>query len=204
LFIKHMKLSSAKRGFTLIELLVVIAIIGILSSVVLASLGTARLKARDATRISDLKNVQLALELYFDSNQSYPATGANARLSDPATGAGTMPYDAGPIALNTPIAYIPAVPTDPTQAAALGYRYAGLDDSTAAGTDCAPADTNACLSYVLAATLERADNPVLTGDTDLLLGNLGPAGAPIRTAGVLCSDAADAGAGLERCLSYRP
>lgn len=60
------------KGFTLIELLVVIAIIGILSSVVLASLNTARRKSRDAKRISDLKQLQLALEFYFDANGSYP------------------------------------------------------------------------------------------------------------------------------------
>lgn len=64
---------KANRGFTLIELLVVIAIIGILSSVVLASLNDARQKSRDAKRIADVKQLQLALELYFDSNGSYPA-----------------------------------------------------------------------------------------------------------------------------------
>jgi type IV pilus assembly protein PilA len=61
-----------KKGFTLIELLVVIAIIGILASVVLASLNTARRKARDAQRISDIKQIKLALEFYFDDNDAYP------------------------------------------------------------------------------------------------------------------------------------
>lgn len=61
-----------RKGFTLIELLVVIAIIGILSSVVLASLNSARTKARDTRRIADLKQLQIAMELYFDANGSYP------------------------------------------------------------------------------------------------------------------------------------
>lgn len=60
------------RGFTLIELLVVIAIIGILSSVVLASLNDARQKSRDAKRVADVKQLQLALELYFDASSTYP------------------------------------------------------------------------------------------------------------------------------------
>ncbi len=62
---------SLRRGFTLIELLVVIAIIGILSAVVLASLNSARAKARDSRRIADLKQIQLANEMYFDSNGNY-------------------------------------------------------------------------------------------------------------------------------------
>lgn len=64
---------SKSKGFTLIELLVVIAIIGILASIVLASLNTARKKSRDARRIADIKQIQLALELYFDSQRDYPA-----------------------------------------------------------------------------------------------------------------------------------
>ncbi|MBY0328590.1 prepilin-type N-terminal cleavage/methylation domain-containing protein [Patescibacteria group bacterium] len=67
-----MKSISLKRGFTLIELLVVIAIIGILAAVILASLNTARAKARDARRISDIRTIQTALEMYYSDNGSYP------------------------------------------------------------------------------------------------------------------------------------
>ena len=61
-----------KKGFTLIELLVVIAIIGLLSSVVFASLNSARAKARDARRSADMSEIRKALELYFDKYNSYP------------------------------------------------------------------------------------------------------------------------------------
>ena len=63
-FIKIMKL---QKGFTLIELLVVIAIIGILSSVVLASLNTARTKGRSAAVKSALAQLRSQMELYYDS-----------------------------------------------------------------------------------------------------------------------------------------
>lgn len=67
------KINLKKDGFTLIELLVVIAIIGLLSSVVLTSLNSTRVKARDARRQTDLKQFQLALELYFNTNGKYPS-----------------------------------------------------------------------------------------------------------------------------------
>lgn len=56
------------KAFTLIELLVVISIIGILSSVVLGSLNTAREKSRDAKRKQDMKTIANALQLYYDAN----------------------------------------------------------------------------------------------------------------------------------------
>ncbi len=93
-----------KAGFTLIELLVVIAIIGILSSVVLASLNSARQKGRDAKRISDVKQLQLALELSYDANGQYPTALSTSTMITPG--------------------YIAALPKDPTDQSA--YLYAAL------------------------------------------------------------------------------
>jgi prepilin-type N-terminal cleavage/methylation domain-containing protein len=59
---------TLNRGFTLIELLVVIAIIGILASVILASLNTARAKGADAAAKEDLDNSRAQAQLYYDSN----------------------------------------------------------------------------------------------------------------------------------------
>lgn len=61
-----------RKGFTLIELLVVIAVIGLLSSIVLVSLKGVRAKTRDARRLSDMKQILLALELYYDTYGQYP------------------------------------------------------------------------------------------------------------------------------------
>lgn len=63
------------KGFTLIELLVVVAIIGVLSSVVLSSLNSARGKGNDARRLSDIKQISNALELYYNDNGIYPNVG---------------------------------------------------------------------------------------------------------------------------------
>lgn len=65
---------NKQKGFTLIELLVVIAIIGILSTLAVVSLNNARAKARDAKIVSDVKNMQTALELYYNDAAIYPAS----------------------------------------------------------------------------------------------------------------------------------
>ena len=148
---------NAKRGFTLVELLVVIAIIGILASIVLASLSTARAKGRDAKRVSDIKEIQLALELYYDANGSFPLTiyGSPSPL---VTGG-----------------YISVMPFDPTAGACVNdgdagcYKYVALN-STNCGISCTSAT-----SFHLAAVLETV-NPSATGnDSDAC--PYGPAGA---------------------------
>lgn len=68
-------MNKAKRGFTLIELLVVVAIIGILAAVLAASFSDARMNARDDARKANLKELQLAIELYKAQNGRYPQAG---------------------------------------------------------------------------------------------------------------------------------
>ncbi len=82
------------KGFTLIELLVVIAIIGILSSVVLASLNTARDKGEDAAIKANLTNIRAQAELvYDDSSRSYDTVCADGNVSAAVTAAGGSCFD---------------------------------------------------------------------------------------------------------------
>jgi type II secretion system protein G len=112
--IQHMR---KERGFTLIELLVVIAIIGLLSSVVLASLNNARIKARDARRLSDLKSIETALELYYGDNNAYPTTASGGTTVTSALASVLKPT------------YMSDVPKDPSRAdtSSTGYLYCSTD-----------------------------------------------------------------------------
>ena len=79
-----------RKGFTLVELLVVIVIIGILATLATVALGSARLKARDARRISDIKQIQTALELYYNDMQRYPTTSEFTLSSALNSGSGVV------------------------------------------------------------------------------------------------------------------
>jgi prepilin-type N-terminal cleavage/methylation domain-containing protein len=105
-----MKISRGKdKGFTLIELLVVISIISLLSSVVLSSLNIARMKARDAKRLQDIHQIQLALELYYNANGYYPTTGGTCGWYVSAD------IDCWPKFQTILAPYISMLPHDPTE-----------------------------------------------------------------------------------------
>lgn len=112
--------ASNEKGFTLIELLVVIAIIGLLSSVIVATLSTARAKSRDARRISDIREIQKALELYADDHGGlYPTSASFADYTEDAGALGAKKYVTSRMTewdtVFAPLiaAYMKTVPKDP-------------------------------------------------------------------------------------------
>lgn len=144
---------KSSQGFSLIELLVVIAIIGILVTIVTVSLSSSRAKSRDAKRVADIKNIELALRLYYTDNGYYPlniytVSGLFAALSPN---------------------YLPRVPTDPSSGANYSftaYRYgaSGACTTTGAGRP---------VTYHLGADLEDTANRALTEDIDTSGSNSG-------------------------------
>ncbi len=116
------------RGFTLIELLVVVAIISMLASIVLASLSSARAKARDAKRREDMRQLQTALELYYNDNGRYPPScrGDNATYAGVSSSFGSCTTNgANAYIVGLVPNYIATLPIDPSGAGAVyGYVYA--------------------------------------------------------------------------------
>ena len=97
-----------KTGFTLIELLIVIGVIGVLAALIIVSVSSARGKARDATRKSDLHALRTSLHQYQSDNENFP-------VSDETWGA--IP--------NLDVVYIKKIPVDPRGANA--YHYTAHD-----------------------------------------------------------------------------
>ncbi|XKT74852.1 MAG: type II secretion system protein [Patescibacteria group bacterium UBA2103] len=116
-----------KKGFTLIELLVVVAIIGMLSSVVLSSLNTARAGARDARRQQDIKQIQTALELYYNVNNAYPLeVGCDTSKGSGSSGcnsSGTDWDESSYIHSGLVPGFIADLPVDPINDSTYYYNY---------------------------------------------------------------------------------
>ena len=135
-----------KRGFTLIEILIVVAIIAILASVVLVGLGPTQQAGRDARRLSDLRETQNAIELYFSKCGYYPGP---AQASSPCGAfSGVSDWAGLTTALTGSGIGVNSVPNDPSS----GHTYYYAADSTGA-------------NYILGAVLENTNNSVFANYT---------------------------------------
>lgn len=169
---------QANRGFTLVELLVAVGIIGVLASVSVVSVNSVRAKGRDAKRVSEVKQMQTALEAYFSNSASasYPVVGARVdrlgetlvRLCNTAIGFDTIANcDAAP-----PV-FMQKVPRDPSNGALIGnqgYEYTYIS-KTAANVDCNAAP---CSSYEIGFRLEGGTGGLTAGPKTATPNGFGP------------------------------
>ena len=167
---KRIGYTKSDKGFTLIEVMVTVAIIGLLATIVLVSLNGGRGKTRDARRISDIKQIQTALELYLETCTRYPAQLA------PITGT-SCEHDANIPLPNPPMG---RVPTDPGTSA--NYNYASYYRNGGGAAACTG-------GYHLGALLQSSNNLVLIHDgqstTDAATNDIdGPPAYPSATTGV--------------------
>ena len=137
-----------RKGFTLIELLVVIALIGILSTLILANLNSARERSRDVQRKSDLRNIQTALRLYYNDVGGFPASNSSYSILGCGSG-GTSACSWGSAWIKGTTTYMNILPSDPL--ISQSYRYTRTDSET----------------YTIEACLENKsdDKGVVTTDT---------------------------------------
>lgn len=157
-----------RRGFTLIELLVVIAIIGLLSTLAVVSLNNARQRSRDAKRLSDVKQLQTALELFYSENGSYPLSdSANAGkllTTDDGNDGGTGTVFSSLLA-TVPTAPAPADGTCTTTTNAYVYKAQNSDATPAECNDATATtgDIGKCKSYQIDFCIGKDTQGILAG-----------------------------------------
>jgi len=120
-------MKNNKKGFTLIELLVVIAIIGLLSTLSVLALNSARSRARDAKRIADVKQIQTALEMFYNDTGDYPVAGSSTLF----TSGGSIASANGVYMKSIPL---PPTPNDGSCPTANAYTYSYTAGATGAGS----------------------------------------------------------------------
>lgn len=136
-----------QEGFTLIEILIVVAIIAILASVVLVGLGPAQQSGRDARRLSDLREVQTGLELYYNGNGTYPETSGSPASGCTDGKGGSAWCEMANVLENAGIG-INQVPNDPVNNSTYYYAY-GINSGKT--------------EYAIGCTLENKSNAVFAG-----------------------------------------
>lgn len=115
------------KGFTLIELLIVMSIIGVLAGLVAGGFRTAQLRARDAQRKSDLKQISEGLELYFSDHNQYPDASGGKIVS---CGSGTSVCDWGDEFTDGNTVYVKSLPIDPNPSQDYLYRLVGSNNQS--------------------------------------------------------------------------
>lgn len=154
-------------GFTLIELLVVIAIIGLLSTLAVVALNSARLKSRDARRIADINAIQQGLELFMNDCDEYPISVA---AGDPIGGETLSNSPNCTTAIPSLAAagtiYINPIPSNPNPNGS-AYTYKGWLAKPAGAYNITPADcvgaANTCNWFSVSFTLEGATGGLAAG-----------------------------------------
>ena len=143
-----MNKAAQKRGFTLVEILIVVAIIATLASVALVGLGPVQRSGRDTRRISDLRQTQNAIELYYAKCGFYPG---DAQSGTDCTGSGggkTTWSSLTDAIVGSPSLGVSKIPNDPRSGAE--YHYGSINGS----------------NYVVGATLENTGAAQLRDDVD--------------------------------------
>lgn len=152
--------NNRNPGFTLVELLVVLAIISILVTIGLVSFTSSQLRAHDAQRKSDLKQVANALEIFYSDYGKYPPSdGTNStgqiyscpfdsvKLTGSACAWGMGEFRDIDSSFNTKTTYMKAMPKDPSS-----FTYWYRVDSTGQ-------------KYQLFAHLENTQDPAIITTT---------------------------------------